>query len=64
MCRCSGVKREIDDRDSPPPDVETKPRFHGIVRKIAEGMIEEMRKDVGKHDEAANEPHLAHADPA
>ena len=24
-------------------------------------MIEEMRKDVGKHDEPANEPHLAHA---
>src|SRR6267378_4170026 len=44
MRGCSGVKRRIDDRDSPPPDVETKPRFHGVVREIAECMIEEMRK--------------------
>src|SRR6266478_6836460 len=64
MRGCGGIKRKIDDRNSPPPDVETKPRFHGVVREITEGVIEEMRKDVGKHDQAANEPHLTHADPA
>src|ERR1700720_1041141 len=61
---CSGIKREIDDRDSPPPDVEAKPCFHGVVGEIAEGMIEEMRKYVGKHDEAAGKPHLANPNPA
>src|SRR5258708_40306621 len=61
MGGCGRVKRKIDDRNSPPPDVETKPRFHGVVREIAEGMIEEMREYVGKHDEAAHEPHLANA---
>jgi hypothetical protein len=44
--------------------VETKPRFHGVVRIIAEGVIEEMREYVAKHDEAADEPHLANAYPA
>jgi hypothetical protein len=43
--------------------METKPRLHGVVREIAERMIEEMRKYVGEHDEAASEPHLANADP-
>jgi hypothetical protein len=35
-----------------------------FVREIAERMIEEMRENVGKHDEATREPHLADADPA
>src|ERR1700686_3251377 len=63
MRSCSGIKREIDDRDSPPPDVEAKPCFHRVVGEIAEGMIEEMRKYVGKHDEAAHQPHRANAYP-
>jgi hypothetical protein len=62
--RCSGIKCKIDDRNSPPPDVEMKPRFHGVIGEIAERMIEEMRKDVGKHHQAANEPNLANAYPA
>ena len=31
MRRRGGIKREIDDRNSPPPDVKTKPSFHGVV---------------------------------
>src|SRR5258708_34114751 len=61
MRGCGGIKREIDDRDSPPPDVEAKPCLHRVVREIAEGMIEEMRKYVGKHDEATHETQLANA---
>src|SRR6266851_5762420 len=64
MCGCSGIKRKIDYRYSPPPDMEAKPRLHGVVGEIAECVIEEMRKYVGEHDEAANQPHLANADPA
>jgi hypothetical protein len=64
MGRYSGIKGEIDDRNSPPPDVETKPRFHRVIGNVAKRVIEEMRKDVGKHHEAAREPHLAHAYPA
>jgi hypothetical protein len=44
--------------------METKPRLHDVVGEIAECMIEEKRKYVGEHDEAANQPHLANADPA
>jgi hypothetical protein len=62
--RCSGIKRKIDDRNSPSPDVETKPRFHGVIGEIAERVIEEMLEYVGKHHEAANQPNLEHADPA
>jgi hypothetical protein len=61
---CSGIKCKIDDGNSPPPDVETKPRFHGVIREIAERMIEKMRKYVRKHHEAATKPHLANAYPA
>ena len=64
MGGCDRVKRKIDDRNSPPPDVETEPRFHGVVREIAQRMIEEMRKNVGEHHEAAGKPHLANAYPA
>src|SRR5260370_5303518 len=64
MRRCSGIKCKIDGRNSPPPDMETKPRLHGVIREVAECVIEEMRKDVGKHHEAASEPHLANAYPA
>jgi hypothetical protein len=44
--------------------MEAKPRFHGVVREIAEGVIEEMRKYVGKHHEAGSQSHLANAYPA
>ena len=64
MCRSRGVERDIDDRNSPPPDVEPQPRFHGRVGDVAERMIEEMREDVGEHDEAAGDAHLPHADAA
>ncbi len=64
MRGCGGVQRKIDQWNSPPPDVETKPGFHGVVGEIAEGMIEEMRKNVGEHHEAAGEPDLANAYPA
>jgi hypothetical protein len=60
----SRVERAVDERNAPPPDVIPQPRFHHVVGNIAEGMIEEMRKDVGKHDEAGGEPYLPHADAA
>ena len=58
------VERVIDDRNSPPPDVEPQPRFHRLVGNVAERVIEEMRKDVGEHDEAGSKPHLPHANAA
>jgi hypothetical protein len=44
--------------------METKPGFHGVIGNTAERMIEEMRKDVGEHHEAAGEPDLPNADAA
>ena len=64
MRRSRGVEREIDDRNSPPPDVEPQPCFHGRVGDVAERMIEEMRKDVREHDEAAGDADLPHANAA
>src|ERR1700694_5650414 len=61
MGRCGGIKCKIDNRNSPPPDVEMKPRFHGVIGEITQRMVEEMQKYVGKHHEAAGEPHLANA---
>src|SRR5258708_24917095 len=64
MGGCGGVKRKIDDRNSPPPDVETKPGFHGVVGEITAGMIEEIREYVGEHHEGSGKPHLANDNPA
>jgi hypothetical protein len=64
MCRGCGVEREVDDRDPPPPDVIGEPGFHRIVGEIAKRVIEEVGKDVGEHDEAAEQPHLSNAYPA
>ena len=61
MRRGRGVERRIDDRNSPPPDVPGQPGIHGGVGDVAERMIEEMRKNVREHDEAASKAHLAHA---
>src|SRR6202008_2364714 len=55
MDRGGGVKRKIDDRSSPPPDMEAQPGFHGVVGDIAERMVEEMREDVGEHHQAASQ---------
>src|SRR5208283_2359475 len=64
MCRRGSIEHEIDDRNSPPPDVVREPRFHSGVRDVAERVIEEMREDVGEHDKAACEAYLPHADAA
>jgi hypothetical protein len=58
------VEREIHDRNSPPPDMQRQPPFHGRVRNIAERVIEEMREDVREHHQAAGDAHLPHADAA
>jgi len=57
-----GVEREIDDRNSPPPDMKAESGLHRGVGEIAERVIEEVRENVGKHDEAAEEPHLPNSD--
>src|SRR5689334_7719690 len=44
--------------------MESEPGFHGCVGVVAERVIEEMREDVGEHDEAADQPHLPDTDPA
>ena len=38
--------------------------LHRVVGNVAERVIEEVREDVGEHHQAADEPHLAHADAA
>ena len=58
------IERVIDDRNSPPPDVEAQPRLHRFVGNVAECVIEEMRKDVGEHDKAGSKPDLPHANAA
>src|SRR4030095_9911956 len=58
------VERVVDERKSPPRDMVFQPRFHRVVGNIAERMIEKMRENVGEHDEASGDAHLAHADAA
>ena len=58
------VKRVVDEWKSPPRNVVFQPRLHRVVGNIAERMIEKMREDVRKHDQASGDPHLAHANPA
>ena len=64
MYRGGGIERRIDDRNAPPLDVKRQPGFHQRVGNIAEGVIEEMRENVGEHDEAASEAHLPNPDAA
>src|SRR5262249_38249787 len=54
----SGVKRNVDNRDSPPPDVISQPPFHRRVGNIAKCMVEEMRENIREHHEAACDAHL------
>lgn len=56
-----GIKRAIDQRNAPPPDVPMQPRFHDGIGDVAKRVIEEMRKDVGEHHQAAGEANLTYA---
>jgi hypothetical protein len=60
----SGVECDVDDRNSPPPNVKREPLFHQRIGNIAERMIEKMREDVGEHHQPAGEPDLPNADAA
>src|ERR1700730_18180573 len=64
MRRSRGVERGIDDRNSPPPDVEPQPCFHRRVGDVAERVIEEVREDEREQDEAASDAYLPHANAA
>ena len=59
-----GVECDVDDRNSPPPDVKREPLFHQRIGNIAERMIEKMRENVGEHHQPAGEPDLPNADAA
>ena len=59
-----GIERDVDDRNPPPPDVIPEPLLHQWVGDVAERVIEEVREDVGEHDQPAGKPHLSHADAA
>src|SRR3981189_571115 len=62
MDRDGGIEGEIDDRNAPATHWKEEPGLHRGVGEIAERMIEEVRENVGKHDEAANQPHLPDSD--
>jgi hypothetical protein len=44
--------------------MKAEPGLHGVIGNTAKRVIEEMGKNVGKHDEAAGEPDLSNSDPA
>src|SRR5262249_17035115 len=62
--RSCGVKRGIDDWNSPPPDVPGQPPIHYGIGNITKRVIEEMRKDVGEHHQAAGKANLTYASAA
>ncbi|MFZ2078737.1 MAG: hypothetical protein WAV38_19215 [Xanthobacteraceae bacterium] len=64
MDRGCAVKRGVDDRNPPPPDVKREPLFHQRIGNIAERVIEKMREDVREHHEPAGEPYLPNTNTA
>src|SRR4029079_15525141 len=58
------VERDVEERKPPPPDMIPEPPLHQVVGNIAERVIEEVREDVSKHDQAAGKANLPHADAA
>ena len=61
---CGRIEHEIDNRNSPKPDVVLKPRLHRGVGDVSKRVIEEVREDVGEHDEAGGKAYLSDADAA